>query len=385
MMKEAPIYNKLSESRVQCQICPRFCMLGLGQRGFCGLYVNDCGRLFIEEYGALIGCYPTNYGNMLFHPAEYLLTVQLPGCNLGCKFCGYGKRYTGAKIENVQPYHERQPFVVIEGHDPVTRELTMPKSFRRVSPRQIVEIMTTWRSPLATECCGLDFSAVEPAISLSWVCESAQLCHESGRVNHLSTSGFLSRQTTEQLSKCIDSVRLSFKSSGDKEFYRVQVNADSEHVFNCAKTFKENGVFLQIVNSFEVGAPLDNFRQWTRWVVENLGADTPVAAEPIRPFFGGADEYFVRIEQIAREEGLRFFLLDKPKTFRVSFSWKCPECQNPILTEELSFSTSSRDLGVELFDETFGYLKPIPIILLTSNVDSQGRCMKCGCQTPIIP
>jgi hypothetical protein len=136
--KEAPIYNKLSESKTQCGICPRFCLLSPGERSFCGLYINIEGKLFIEEYGATIACFPTNYGQIFFHPEQYLLTIQLPGCHVGCDFCQDGIVYTGHKIENVKPHLKTTPFAVAT-FDP--QKLRMPISFRRVSPQQIIEIM----------------------------------------------------------------------------------------------------------------------------------------------------------------------------------------------------------------------------------------------------
>jgi pyruvate formate lyase activating enzyme len=377
--KEAPFYNKLSESRVQCGICPRFCLLNPGERSYCGLYVNVDGKLFIEQYGALISCFPTNYGNILFHPQETFLTVQLPGCNSGCGFCWYGKNYTGHPIENVKPYFKDKPFAVLANKNN-SGELSMPSSFRRVSPAQTVDIMTKTNSN------GLHFAVVEPSISLSWVHEAARLCHEVGGVNLLSTSGFLSVQTTELLSQYIDSVRLSFKSNGDKDFYRKHVCADSKYVFDCAKTFRDNGVFVQICNSFEVGAGLDKFRDWARWVIENLGSNTPVAANPLQPItFQNADEYFLSMEQIAKEEGLRFFQLDeRPEGDPIV--WKCPDCQNSILTEHIRIAPSSYfgvnilEISQDMFQEI-----PIPVLSIELGVDFMGKCLSCGCQTPIKP
>ena len=328
----------------------------------------------------MIGCFPTNYGNILFHPSDQLLTVKLPGCNSGCGFCWYGKNYTGHPIENVKPYFKDKPFAVLANKNPYSGELSMPSSFRRVTPAQIVDIMTKSNSN------GLHFAVVEPSISLSLVYETARLCHEVGRVNLLSTSGFLSVQTTKLLSQYIDSVRLSFKSNGDKDFYRQHVCADSRHVFDCAKTFKDNCVFMQICNSFAVGEPLDKFRTWARWVVENLGSNTPVAANPLQPItFQNADEYFLLMERIAKEEGLRFFQLDE-RPEGDTIVWKCPDCQNSIITEHIR-TVPSPYFGVDLLEISQDMFQeiPIPLLIIELGVDSEGKCLNCGCQTPIKP
>jgi pyruvate formate lyase activating enzyme len=382
--KEAPIYNKLSESRVQCGICPRSCILSLNQRGYCGLYINDHGKLFIEQYGAVISAFPTAYSNFFFHPGRNFLSVQLPGCNSGCKFCWYGINYTCKKVKNVKPYYKRTPFVIgvnqVETSElsSAPYEIPLPQSYRRVSSSQIVDIMHQ------SGCHGLHFGVAECSISLSWVLEASEVCHNAGGENILSTNGYLSQETIRLLSQNIDSVRLSFKASGNKQFYQKQTTMNSERIFETAKAFKENGVFLQVISGVKVGSPLDDFRQWARWVVENLGSDTPSAVNPYFPIDFGvaeAEEYYVCIEQITKEEGLRFFHMDRPITFGDTAFWICPDCKKPILTEEFVFSTAD-SLGVESFENS-----NVPLVTekVELNVDLEGKCLSCGCQTPIKP
>lgn len=381
-MKEAPFYSKLSESRVQCGICPRFCTLSPGQRSYCGLYVNLEGKLYLEEFGAVLALFPTCYGNFFFHPGKSLLTVQLPGCNSWCTHCWYTKNYSGKRIKNVKPYNVNRPFLTFvskQNSENTPFDIAAPSAYQRVSPIQAVNIM------FDSGCRGFHFAVLEPSISLDWVSETAQRCHELGGVNLLSTNGLLSRSTVDTLSRNIDAVRLSFKTSGDREFYRTHANIDSRFVFETAKAFKENGVFLQIINSFEVGASLDNFRGWARWIVENLGSDTPIVANPLQPItFPRAEEYFSCMERIAREEGLRFFILERLKTVGDNTVWLCPDCKNLILTEE--FYVSSPDFwGIEILEKISGYSVSLFTERDELNVDSQGKCLNCGCQTPIIP
>ena len=385
--KESPFYSKLSESRVQCGICPRSCLLNPGERSYCGLYVNVDGKLFNEEFGAVLALFPACYGNWFFHPNQTLLTVQLPNCNSRCLHCWYAKNYSGKRIQNVKPYNKNNPFITVapkQNSENAPFDVAAPLAYRRVSPSQAGNIM------VESGCRGFHFAVLECAISLDWVSEAAQLCHDFGGVNLLSTNGLLSPATVETLSRNIDAVRLSFKTSGDPEFYRTNASIDSRFVFENAKAWKENDVFLQVINSFEVGQPLDTFRSWCRWVVENLGPDTPTCANPLEPIvFGDAKNYFSCIEQIAREEGLRFFKLDLPKTFGDSDSrmqkmlcWLCPNCRSPILTTTFRYF----DAGVfvdllETSDSSF----PLASQEDELGVDSEGKCLNCGCQTPIKP
>ena len=377
--KEALFYDKLSGYRVQCGICPRSCVLSLNQRSFCGLYINDHGKLFIEQYGAVLALFPTCYGNWFFHPNQTHLTVQLSGCNSRCLHCWYAKNYSGKSIRHVKPYHKKNPFITVapkQDSEKAPFDIGGPSAYRRVSPSQAVNIMVD------SGCRGLHFAVLECAINLDWVNETAQRCHEVGGVNLLSSNGLLSRATIDTLSRNIDAVRLSFKTSGDKEFYRINANIDSRFVFENAKAWKDNGVFLQIINSFEVGQPLETFRGWCRWIVNNLGPDTPTGANPLEPIiFNDSENYFSCMERIAQEEGLRFFKLDMPKTFGDSDSWLCPDCRNPILTQ--TFHCSNLD-GIELLETSDSFF-PLPTERDELNVDWQGKCQSCGCKTPIKP
>src|SRR5438128_2890169 len=58
----------LPDGRIECRLCPRFCKLNEGQRGFC---VDP-----IEKK-------PLNH----FLPGTSVLSFGTAGCNLGCRFC----------------------------------------------------------------------------------------------------------------------------------------------------------------------------------------------------------------------------------------------------------------------------------------------------------
>ncbi len=83
-------WHSLDDGRVQCDLCPRFCKLHDGQRGFC--FVRGCveGQIVLTTYGRSSGyCVdpiekkPLNH----FFPGTPVLSFGTAGCNLGCKFC----------------------------------------------------------------------------------------------------------------------------------------------------------------------------------------------------------------------------------------------------------------------------------------------------------
>ena len=45
----------LPDGRVRCKLCPRYCTLRDGQRGFCFVRKNEGGHLILDTYGRSSG------------------------------------------------------------------------------------------------------------------------------------------------------------------------------------------------------------------------------------------------------------------------------------------------------------------------------------------
>jgi pyruvate formate lyase activating enzyme len=83
-------WHALGDGRVQCDLCPRFCRLKEGQRGFCFVRQAEDGGIVLTTYGRSSGfCIdpiekkPLNH----FYPGSSVLSFGTAGCNLGCRFC----------------------------------------------------------------------------------------------------------------------------------------------------------------------------------------------------------------------------------------------------------------------------------------------------------
>ncbi len=97
-MKEAQFWKPVHKSGltanaarlVQCQLCPRKCVIAEGRRGFCGVRENRKGTLQSLVYGrpCSINIDPIEK-KPLFHfaPGTRCLSIATVGCNLDCSFC----------------------------------------------------------------------------------------------------------------------------------------------------------------------------------------------------------------------------------------------------------------------------------------------------------
>ena len=89
-LKEAYFYQKLDNKDVQCQLCPRRCLIQPGKRGFCGVRQNINGILYTLVYARPCSLHIDPIEKKpLFHflPSSSAFSIATAGCNLKCLFC----------------------------------------------------------------------------------------------------------------------------------------------------------------------------------------------------------------------------------------------------------------------------------------------------------
>lgn len=101
--------NTLTNSRVQCTICPRNCKLNEGQAGFCQVRKNINGEVVLTSYGYNTGLAvdPIEKKPLYhFYPGTKVLSFGTLGCNMGCQFCQnwhISKSKADPKINHTEP------------------------------------------------------------------------------------------------------------------------------------------------------------------------------------------------------------------------------------------------------------------------------------------
>ena len=83
-------WHALENGRVQCDVCPRYCRLGEGQRGMCFVRGRLDDRIVLTSYGRSSGfCIDPIEKKPLNHflPGTPVLSFGTAGCNLACTFC----------------------------------------------------------------------------------------------------------------------------------------------------------------------------------------------------------------------------------------------------------------------------------------------------------
>jgi len=89
-VKEAILYQKLSEKKVRCEVCQRKCLIPEGGVGYCKTRINRGGKLYTTIYGVVSSLNNDPIEKKpVFHfaPGSFCLSAGTFGCNFRCLFC----------------------------------------------------------------------------------------------------------------------------------------------------------------------------------------------------------------------------------------------------------------------------------------------------------
>lgn len=240
-------FRKRENTLVQCELCFRGCSIPEGRRGFCRVRENWGGELRSLVFGRPAGLQidPIELEPM-YHmvPGHKNLCVYTASCNFRCKHC------------HNWSISQRPPEQV--------RSLNL-------TPEKIVE------EALKQGCQSISNSINEPTIFYEMMYEVVQIAKKKGLLTLCHTNGAIARPPLLELLKFLDGVTVDLKAFAP-EFYDEISEAKMEPVLETLKTIRSLNKHLEIVN-LVIPTLNDNFediKRMSRWIVENLGGETPV-------------------------------------------------------------------------------------------------------------
>lgn len=186
-MREAYYYRHHAQG-IACLLCPKGCIIGEGQTGFCRTRKNSGGKLYALNYGACssyaldaIEKKPLYH----FYPGKRILSLGTWGCNFACQFC-----------QNWQ----------LAQAEPQTMELSPDKAVamaKQAGPENI----------------GIAYTYSEPSVWYEYVLDTARQARKAGLKNVLVTNGFINTKPLEQILPYVDAMNIDVKAFSD-EYYR---------------------------------------------------------------------------------------------------------------------------------------------------------------------
>ncbi len=240
-------YRKGEGRLVHCQLCFRRCPIPEGKRGFCRVRENRGGDLFSLVYGRPAGLQidPIELEPM-YHmvPAHKNLCVYTASCNFRCKHC----------------------------HNWMISQ-SAPEEIRALaySPKDIVA------EALKQGCHSISHSINEPTVFYEMMYEVVAEAKKRGLLTLCHTNGGIAQTPLLELLKSMDGVTVDLKAFQGK-FYQEVSGAKIEPVLETLKTIREANKHLEIVNLVipTLNDNLEDIKKMGRWIVENLGKETPL-------------------------------------------------------------------------------------------------------------
>ncbi|HCE45964.1 MAG TPA: AmmeMemoRadiSam system radical SAM enzyme [Lentisphaeria bacterium] len=292
---------------VQCELCPRYCIIMPGQSGECRVRVNIEGRLTSVVYGfpCSINVDPIEK-KPCFHflPGTKSLSIATVGCNLHCLNC--------------------QNWEISQANPEDSEAYSCP-------PDQIVD------NAVKYSCTTISYTYTDPVVFYEYVLDTAKLAHEKKIRNVLVTAGYINTPPWKKLLKHVDAARIDLKGMTE-EFYRKVPQATLQPVLDALVTAKESGVHVEIINLLipTLNDSQDEIRKLVRWIVKNIGADTPLHFSRFFPIYKMKNlpptplETLDLARKMAMEEGLNYVYIGNIAS-REGQNTYCPKCSRLLI------------------------------------------------------
>ena len=285
-MTTCKYYHTLSDSQVECQLCPHHCHIANGRTGICHSRRNHDGVLVSEVYGrpCSLAIDPIEKKPLYhFHPGTTCLSLACTGCNFRCLNC------QNHEISQVSPAEA--------GHYDLT-------------PEQVVSLALEHRCP------GIAYTYTEPLTYLEYITDTARLACEAGLWNILVTAGYVCQQPLRDLLPFLDAANIDLKAFSD-DIYRQVCGGHLQPVLDTIMAMHDAGVWIELTNLIIPGVNDDMLmiRQMCQWIASRGLADTPLHFSRFFPRYKMLDvpptpiRTLQEAKQIALEEGLKYVYL----------------------------------------------------------------------------
>jgi len=254
-------WHALPDGRVQCDLCPRDCLLHEGQRGACFVRQMVDSAMQLTTYGRSSGfCIdpvekkPLNH----FYPGSSILSFGTAGCNLSCKFC--------------------------QNWD-ISKSKDMDRLMDEASPQAIATAARRYGADAVA------YTYNDPVIFAEYAIDTALACRQQGIRNVAVTAGYIHPEPARDFFAVMDAANVDLKAFTDS-FYHKLCGAHLQPVLDTlAYIHHETDCWLEITTLLIPGqndSPTE-IKELSTWIVRELGPDVPLHFSAFHPDWKMAD------------------------------------------------------------------------------------------------
>lgn len=328
-MHEASFYTKIEKRKVQCNLCPRQCIIEDGKFGNCHARRNRNGTLSSEVYARISAFnFDPVEKKPLYHffPGKEILSVGTTGCNMHCVFC---QNHTLSQCSN------RRPVLI-----------------KSLSPEELRDAVVNTKNNI-----GLAFTYNEPTINYEFMMDAARLVKMENLYTVMVSNGYINRDPLEMLLQYIDAFNIDLKGFTES-FYTKYSKATLKPVLKTIKKIAKHGKHLELTNLVipTINDDEDDFEAMCKWIAAELGPDTVLHLS----------RYFPRYElnQYPTPPEVLFNLYDLAKSH-------LKHVYIGNLATELHSNTFCPNCGKTLIERTYFHINCV-------GIDNLGNCTSCG-------
>jgi pyruvate formate lyase activating enzyme len=217
-MKEAMLYEKLSDNRVKCNLCNHRCTIKDENYGICGVRQNIDGSLFSLVYDRIVASHidPIEKKPLFqFYPGSRAYSIATVGCNFICKHC--------QNFDISQSPREKKGYIVGE----------------KMGPEEIV------KEADSSGCKSIAYTYTEPTIFFELAYDTAKIAHYKEIKNIFVSNGFMTPEALREISPYLDGINIDLKAFTNK-FYKEICGGRLEPVLENIKLAKELGIWVEV-------------------------------------------------------------------------------------------------------------------------------------------
>ncbi len=316
---EAKFYNKLPNKMIKCTLCPRGCVVGDRERGYCGVRENRGGTYYTLVHSRVCAAHVDPVEKKpLFHylPGSLAFSVATAGCNVNCKFC--------------QNWDISQ-----------SRPEQVPSDY--APPQRIADLARQYRCPT------IAYTYSEPVVFSEYLMDVADAGHGAGIRSIVVSNGYMQEEALKMAYGKMDAVKIDLKSFSES-YYRDVVSGQLKPVLETLVTLRKMGKWTEIVYLVVPGLNdgEQEFRGLASWIKTNLGVDVPLHFTQFHP------EYLMknlpitpvptleRAKAIADAEGLHYVYIGNVPGHPAENTY-CPKCRR-MLVERAGFTVSQMSI-----------------------------------------
>jgi len=300
-MIEAKYYKRIENKKVQCMLCPHYCVINPDDEGKCRSHQNINGTLYATNYGKTMALSldPMEKKPLYhFYPSSPILSLGPNSCNFSCDFC--------------QNYQSSQ--------------LDVPT--RNITPDEIVK---TCRKQ---DCRFVAFTYTEPFTWFEFILDAAKILHESNIKVVLVTNGFINPEPLQELLPYIDAMNIDLKSIDD-EFYKKICGGNVKSVLEAIRLASES-CHIEITNLL-ITDENDSEENIIKLVdfVKSVNPEIPLHFSKYYPTYKMTNpptliKKLERAKKIAKQK-LSYVYLGNVTTDRSTY---CPKCRTLLIKRD---------------------------------------------------